>query len=73
MAVDSCVSFKKIVFFFDLHNSHCAYVESTVSRFLLQPAVDDQWARAMQYVNDVSELNYMTQIVIMVYEDPNKV
>jgi len=27
----------------------------------------------MEYVNNASELNYMTQIVIMVYEDPNKV
>jgi len=27
----------------------------------------------MEYVNSVSELNYMTQIVIMVYEDPTKV
>jgi len=35
--------------------------------------VDEQWIRAMEYVNSVSELNYMTQIVIMVYEDPTKV
>jgi len=27
----------------------------------------------MEYVNSVSELNYMTQIVIMLYEDPIKV
>jgi len=27
----------------------------------------------MEYVNSVSELNYMTQIVIMLYEDPTKV
>uniref|UniRef100_A0A4W3JYD4 Inositol hexakisphosphate and diphosphoinositol-pentakisphosphate kinase n=1 Tax=Callorhinchus milii TaxID=7868 RepID=A0A4W3JYD4_CALMI len=33
---------------------------------------DDQWKRAMDYLNYVSELNYMTQIVIMLYEDPNK-
>uniref|UniRef100_W5MRW4 Inositol hexakisphosphate and diphosphoinositol-pentakisphosphate kinase n=1 Tax=Lepisosteus oculatus TaxID=7918 RepID=W5MRW4_LEPOC len=33
---------------------------------------DDQWKRAMDYLNVVSELNYMTQIVIMLYEDPNK-
>ncbi len=26
----------------------------------------------MDYVNAVSELNYMTQIVIMMYEDPTK-
>ncbi|KAM9330943.1 inositol hexakisphosphate and diphosphoinositol-pentakisphosphate kinase 2 [Gastrophryne carolinensis] len=33
---------------------------------------DDQWKRAMDYLNCVNELNYMTQIVIMLYEDPNK-
>ncbi|XP_029428454.1 inositol hexakisphosphate and diphosphoinositol-pentakisphosphate kinase 2 isoform X6 [Rhinatrema bivittatum] len=33
---------------------------------------DEQWKRAMDYLNFVSELNYMTQIVIMLYEDPNK-
>lgn len=27
----------------------------------------------MEYVNAVTELNYMTQIVIMLYEDPTKV
>ena len=35
--------------------------------------VDEQWIRATEYVNSVSELNYMTQIVIMLYEDPTKV
>lgn len=33
---------------------------------------DEQWRRAMEYVSTVSELNYMTQIVIMLYEDPTK-
>jgi len=33
---------------------------------------DEQWRRAMDYVSLVSELNYMTQIVIMLYEDPTK-
>ncbi|KAM6473176.1 inositol hexakisphosphate and diphosphoinositol-pentakisphosphate kinase 2 isoform 5-T11 [Liasis olivaceus] len=33
---------------------------------------DEQWKRAMDYLNVVSELNYMTQIVIMLYEDLNK-
>ncbi|XP_040277532.1 inositol hexakisphosphate and diphosphoinositol-pentakisphosphate kinase 2 isoform X8 [Bufo bufo] len=33
---------------------------------------DEQWKRAMDYLNFVNELNYMTQIVIMLYEDPNK-
>ena len=39
----------------------------------LQALREEQWQRAMDYVNAVSELNYMTQIVIMLYEDPNKV
>lgn len=33
---------------------------------------DEQWNRAMEYVSAVSELNYLTQIVIMLYEDPTK-
>ncbi len=32
---------------------------------------DGPWARAMDYYGKVSELNYLSQIVIMVYEDPN--
>ncbi|XP_051764968.1 inositol hexakisphosphate and diphosphoinositol-pentakisphosphate kinase 2 isoform X9 [Ctenopharyngodon idella] len=39
---------------------------------LCDEAKDDQWRRAMDYLKIVSELNYMTQIVIMLYEDPNK-
>ncbi|KAM8778320.1 inositol hexakisphosphate and diphosphoinositol-pentakisphosphate kinase 2 isoform 13-T14 [Rhynchonycteris naso] len=39
---------------------------------LCNESKDDQWKRAMDYLNVVSELNYMTQIVIMLYEDPNK-
>ncbi|XP_009303389.1 inositol hexakisphosphate and diphosphoinositol-pentakisphosphate kinase 2 isoform X3 [Danio rerio] len=39
---------------------------------LCDEAKDDQWKRAMDYLKIVSELNYMTQIVIMLYEDPNK-
>jgi len=34
---------------------------------------DQQWKRAMDYLSAVSELNYMTQIVIMLYEDNTKV
>lgn len=33
---------------------------------------DEQWHRAMEYVSMVSELNYMSQLVIMLYEDPTK-
>lgn len=46
----------------------------TVLRFggLLDVLTDEQWRRAMEYVSMVSELNYMSQIVIMLYEDPTK-
>lgn len=40
---------------------------------LLQEATDWQWRQAMDYLSAVSELNYMTQIVIMLYEDNDKV
>lgn len=40
---------------------------------LRQEEKDPQWKRAMDYLSAVSELNYMTQIVIMLYEDNNKV
>ncbi|XP_036867835.2 inositol hexakisphosphate and diphosphoinositol-pentakisphosphate kinase 2 isoform X18 [Manis javanica] len=39
---------------------------------LCNESKDEQWKRAMDYLNVVNELNYMTQIVIMLYEDPNK-
>ncbi|XP_055711880.1 inositol hexakisphosphate and diphosphoinositol-pentakisphosphate kinase isoform X37 [Phlebotomus papatasi] len=39
---------------------------------LLNTMTDEQWRRAMEYVSMVSELNYMSQIVIMLYEDPTK-
>lgn len=39
---------------------------------LVNIKVDEQWRRAMEYVSMVSELNYMSQIVIMLYEDPTK-
>ncbi|KAJ0180692.1 hypothetical protein K1T71_004096 [Dendrolimus kikuchii] len=46
----------------------------TVLRFggLLDVVKDEQWRRAMEYVSMVSELNYMSQIVVMLYEDPTK-
>ncbi|VUZ57336.1 unnamed protein product [Hymenolepis diminuta] len=31
---------------------------------------DEQWKRAMDYVSTVPELNYLSQVVIMIYEDP---
>ncbi|XP_049954851.1 inositol hexakisphosphate and diphosphoinositol-pentakisphosphate kinase 2 isoform X3 [Schistocerca serialis cubense] len=46
----------------------------TVLRYggLLDVEKDEQWRRAMEYVSMVSELNYMSQIVVMLYEDPTK-
>ncbi|XP_046803289.1 inositol hexakisphosphate and diphosphoinositol-pentakisphosphate kinase isoform X6 [Lucilia cuprina] len=46
----------------------------TVLRYggLLNVLTDEQWRRAMDYISMVSELNYMSQIVIMLYEDPTK-
>ena len=35
-----------------------------------QEIPDAQWQRAIEYLGEVSELNYMTQIVFMLYEDP---
>ncbi|XP_030049294.1 inositol hexakisphosphate and diphosphoinositol-pentakisphosphate kinase 2 isoform X2 [Microcaecilia unicolor] len=53
-----------------------SHVHSLLSILRYGPLCDDtkdeQWKRAMDYLNSVSELNYMTQIVIMLYEDPNK-
>uniref|UniRef100_A0A8C1BMK1 Inositol hexakisphosphate and diphosphoinositol-pentakisphosphate kinase n=1 Tax=Cyprinus carpio carpio TaxID=630221 RepID=A0A8C1BMK1_CYPCA len=39
---------------------------------LLNEQKDEQWKQAMDYLSAVTELNYMTQIVIMLYEDNNK-
>uniref|UniRef100_A0A673IZU3 Inositol hexakisphosphate and diphosphoinositol-pentakisphosphate kinase n=1 Tax=Sinocyclocheilus rhinocerous TaxID=307959 RepID=A0A673IZU3_9TELE len=39
---------------------------------LLDEQKDEQWKQAMDYLSAVTELNYMTQIVIMLYEDNNK-
>ncbi|XP_056428075.1 inositol hexakisphosphate and diphosphoinositol-pentakisphosphate kinase 1 isoform X8 [Hyla sarda] len=53
-----------------------SHVHSLLSIFryggLLDESKDQQWKRAMDYISAVSELNYMTQIVIMLYEDNNK-
>lgn len=40
--------------------------------YFCQVVSDEQWRRAMEYVSMVSELNYMAQIVVMLYEDPTK-
>uniref|UniRef100_H3BZ98 Inositol hexakisphosphate and diphosphoinositol-pentakisphosphate kinase n=1 Tax=Tetraodon nigroviridis TaxID=99883 RepID=H3BZ98_TETNG len=39
---------------------------------LLDEEKDWQWRQAMDYLGAVTELNYMTQIVIMLYEDNEK-
>lgn len=46
----------------------------TVLRYggILDEKQDEQWKRAMDYVSAVSELNYLSQIVIMLYEDSTK-
>ncbi|XP_053933272.1 inositol hexakisphosphate and diphosphoinositol-pentakisphosphate kinase 1 isoform X4 [Cuculus canorus] len=53
-----------------------SHVHSLLSIFryggLLDENKDQQWKRAMDYLGAISELNYMTQIVIMLYEDNNK-
>uniref|UniRef100_A0A8C5AT80 Inositol hexakisphosphate and diphosphoinositol-pentakisphosphate kinase n=1 Tax=Gadus morhua TaxID=8049 RepID=A0A8C5AT80_GADMO len=54
-----------------------SHVHSLLSVFryggLLDEEKDQQWKRAMDYLSAISELNYMTQIVIMLYEDNKKV
>ncbi|XP_029952254.1 inositol hexakisphosphate and diphosphoinositol-pentakisphosphate kinase 2-like isoform X2 [Salarias fasciatus] len=53
-----------------------SHVHSLLSMFryggLLDEETDQQWKQAMDYLSAVTELNYMTQIVIMLYEDNNK-
>ncbi|CAF1164848.1 unnamed protein product [Adineta ricciae] len=39
---------------------------------LLDTSSDQQWKRSMDYLDTVSELNYLTQIVIMLYEDSSE-
>lgn len=50
------------------------YLTNTIHSFFLsyQDPKDEQWRRAMEYVSMVSELNYMSQVVILLYEDPTK-
>ncbi|KAK7121496.1 hypothetical protein R3I93_022550 [Phoxinus phoxinus] len=53
-----------------------SHVHSLLSIFryggLLDEQKDEQWKQAMDYLSAVTELNYMTQIVIMLYEDNKK-
>lgn len=39
---------------------------------LLNVKQDEQWQRSMEFLSAISELNYLSQIVIMLYEDPTK-
>jgi inositol hexakisphosphate/diphosphoinositol-pentakisphosphate kinase len=39
---------------------------------LLDVKRDEQWKRSMEFLSAISELNYLSQIVIMLYEDPTK-
>jgi hypothetical protein len=39
--------------------------------YLFQDDEDSQWKTAMDYLGSIPELNYLTQIVIMLYEDPS--
>ncbi|CAF0737959.1 unnamed protein product [Adineta steineri] len=39
---------------------------------LLDTSNDEQWKRSMDYLDTVSELNYLTQVVIMLYEDSSE-
>ncbi len=51
----------------------CVRVCIHVFLCVYQEEKDQQWKQAMDYLSAVTELNYMTQIVIMLYEDNNKV
>ena len=42
----------------------------TILLFLIQEIDDEEWKRACDYISEVSELSYLTQIVLMQYEDP---
>lgn len=60
------------------HFTECCEVSAVAYSMRLfmciyQENKDQQWKRAMDYLSAISELNYMTQIVIMLYEDNNKV
>ncbi len=41
-------------------------------KYSVKESEDRQWHRAMEYVGAVSELSYLSQLVIMLYEDPTK-
>lgn len=59
---------------FEYLNVHSQIVGSLLqfTTMIAQVTIDEQWRRAMEYVSMVSELNYMSQVVVMLYEDPTK-
>ena len=50
-----------------LSSSHKLFVQ------LFQAGKDRQWERALSFLDATAELNYMSQIVFMLFEDPSKV
>lgn len=40
---------------------------------VVQENAEEQWRKALDFINNTPELNYMTQIIIMMFEDPSKV
>ena len=40
---------------------------------MLHEGADSQWERALSFLDATAELNYMSQIVFMLFEDPSKV
>lgn len=59
--------------------SPCPFADALVlgpwpaSSRVWQETKDTQWQRALAYLSAIPELNYMTQIVIMLYEDNTRV
>lgn len=59
--------------------SPCLFADALIlghwptSSRIWQETKDTQWQRALAYLSAISELNYMTQIVIMLYEDNTQV
>lgn len=41
--------------------------------YVVQENAEEQWRKALDFINNTPELNYMTQIIIMMFEDPSKV
>ena len=39
----------------------------------MQEEKDGQWKQSMDFIGACAELNYMSQIVLMMFEDPAKV